>query len=163
MYISIMRMIARKRIRNTSGRSLLREPVCHSRRAHLQKRRMCHGGVSSFTPLLSWSLPSWAGRPMLITLVSVHLWSWLLWNRSRTAGQDCAARWLYGVAERLFQTDLFIGGWRKARGVQLEGEAIFDVKHKMVNRFMYIPVTMTSAFWERISMSLPMRKKPRTL
>ena len=31
-------------------------------------------------------------------------------NRSRTAGQDCAARWLYGVAERLFQTDLFIGG-----------------------------------------------------
>ena len=34
---------------------------------------------------------------------------------------------------------------------------------KMVNRFMYIPVTMTSAFWERISMSLPMRKKPRTL
>lgn len=56
-----------------------------------------------------------------------------------------------------------LGEWRKARGVQLEGEAIFDVKHKMVNRFMYIPVTMTSAFWERISMSLPMRKKPRTL
>ena len=51
------------------------------RRAHLQKRRMCHGGVSSFTPLLSWSLPSWAGRPMLITPVSVHLWSWLLWKQ----------------------------------------------------------------------------------
>lgn len=45
------------------------------------KRRMCHGGVSSFTPLLSWSLPSWAGRPMLITPVSVHLWSWLLWKQ----------------------------------------------------------------------------------
>ena len=57
------------------------QKVCHSRRAHLQKRRMCHGGVSSFTPLLSWSLPSWAGRPMLITLVSVHLWSWLLWKQ----------------------------------------------------------------------------------
>ena len=45
-------------------------------------------------------------------------------NRSRTAGQDCAARWLYGVAERLFQTDLFIGesggkhavySWREKR------------------------------------------------
>lgn len=46
-----------------------------------KKRRMCHGGVSSFTPLLSWSLPSWAGRPMLITPVSVHLWSWLLWKQ----------------------------------------------------------------------------------
>ena len=29
----------------------------------------------------TWSLPSWAGRPMLITLVSVHLWSWLLWKQ----------------------------------------------------------------------------------
>lgn len=27
------------------------------------------------------ALPSWAGRPMLITPVSVHLWSWLLWKQ----------------------------------------------------------------------------------
>lgn len=110
MYISIMRMIARKRIRNTSGRSLLREPVCHSRRAHLQKEECV---MEAFLPLRRCCrgrcLRGLAGQCLLLRYQFI-CGAGYSGNRSRTAGQDCAARWLYGVAERLFQTDLFIGG-----------------------------------------------------